>query len=256
MMTRGDRSSQRLRVSAASVCGPVRLRNEDMVFCGSRCLRDGALEETVELGLRTAPYLVGVCDGMGGHSGGAEASALVSQRLVQTVGRWRSELSAAEIAAGLAEALHDAHRELAVRAMVAPADADAGTTCTALCWASGAITLAHVGDSRCYRGRDGFWMPLTMDHTEPGVPGALTFAVGGRVGQPLPETFVHDHSSSCLPGDVFVVMSDGVLAALGGNDPEALEAVLCETSADVMVAMALRQRGPDNVSVVRVEVLP
>lgn len=244
-----------IRGSAASLCGPTRQRNEDMAVLGGRCVRDGtATMEWTREGA-TRPFLAGVLDGLGGHQGGDQASARVAERLAATVWRWSAGLTAAELSEGLVQALGDAHRELHDLGRDDPAKAGCGTTCTALVATAGALVLLHVGDSRCYRRRDGLWKQLTQDHTVVMPDGSgqriarLIYAVGADLPE-LPPELVEDLTEKSFAGDVYLLMSDGVLAA-AGDAP--LEEIFDAPDAQGILERALMHGGPDNLTAVRLE---
>jgi protein phosphatase len=245
-----------IRASAASLCGPTRPRNEDMAVLGGRCVRDGAAEAEWEREGAARPFLAAVLDGLGGHQGGDQASARVAERLAATAWRWSAGCSAVDLAAGLAETLTDAHRELSELVRQDPSRGGCGTTCTALLAAADAFLLLHVGDTRCYRRRDGVWKLLTQDHalvipdgSGKGIP-RLIYAVGADLPE-LPPDLVEDLTEKCWPGDVYVLVTDGVLAAAGSDT--ALEAALEAPDARGMLDVALANGGPDNATAVRLE---
>ena len=113
-----------------------------------------------------------VCDGMGGAAAGEVASALAAQMFLEALRAGPDGMSGAEAeekrletAAVLAN--HAVYRQ----ASSSPELAGMGTTLVALLYApalektAAALTLVHVGDSRCYRWRDGVLAPLTLDHS-------------------------------------------------------------------------------------------
>lgn len=223
--------------------GRVRARNED------------ALLQRPERGL------FAVADGMGGHAGGDVASRIAVDVVDELTAR-----PASDPGAQLKAAIHAAHA-----AILKAADADAalagmGTTFTAL-WlrADGrAGVIAHVGDSRAYRYRDGVLARLTRDQTwvqlqvDAGVlsedqarhhpySAMLTCALGIEDVDLEVQTFDID----CQPGDLFLLCTDGLLARLDDAD---LEATLAEQPdldaiADALIDRANAAGGPDNISV-------
>ncbi len=154
--------------------------------------------------------------------------------------------------------LNDARRELEEVGRLSPELEGLGTTCTALVVTDAAFLLVHVGDSRCYRRRDGVWKALTIDHsvTFPNGTGhqtaGLTHAVGAGVPA-LPSDLVTDLSDKCFPGDVYVLITDGVLNATASD--AALEGALDAPDAQGIVDAALVNGGPDNATAVRLEIL-
>jgi PPM family protein phosphatase len=247
-----------VRATAASYCGPTRQRNEDMAVIGGRCVRDAAAEAEWAREGATRPFLVAALDGLGGHQGGDQASAQVAERLAAAVWRWSSGCSAVELAAGLGETMTDAHRELGEVGREDTTRAGCGTTCTALLVAADAFLMVHVGDTRCYRRRDGLWKQLTQDHSVMMPDGSgqkisrLIYAVGADLPE-LPPDLVEDLSGKCFPGDVYLLVTDGVLAAAGSE--AALEAALEAPDAKSVVDKALAHGGPDNATAVRLELV-
>ncbi|RYY97280.1 MAG: serine/threonine-protein phosphatase, partial [Comamonadaceae bacterium] len=127
------------------------------------------------------------------------------------------------------------------------------TTLTALVLRGQSFTLAHVGDTRAYLLRQGQIEQLTEDHVMGGADFShrLTRAVG------LEDRVAVDYrQGEVLPGDVFVLLSDGVhnevsarqilqWAGDGGAQP------LAERLADA----ASRQGSRDNLTALVVRVL-
>jgi protein phosphatase len=229
-----------------------------MAVLGGACVRDGASETTWDREGAAGPFLAAVLDGLGGHEGGDQASARVAERLAATVGRWSAGCSAVDLAAGLTETLTNAHRELSEMRRERPSRAGCGTTCTALLTGRDAFLLLHVGDTRCYRRRDGVWKLLTQDHavvipdgSGAGIP-RLIYAVGADLPE-LPSDPVEDLTEKCWPGDVYVLLTDGVLAAAGSDT--ALEAALEAPDARGVLDLVLANGGPDNATAVRLEVV-
>lgn len=230
-----------------------------MALLGSLLVRDESVGGAWARAGATRPFIAAVLDGLGGHQGGDQASARVARRLATSVGRWALDVTAAELGEGMRGALGDARRELAEAGARDEGMAGAGTTCTALLVADSAFVLVHVGDSRCYRRRDGVWKQMTSDHAlvVPDASGArvarLTHAVGGGVGE-LPNDLVTDLTGMCFPGDVYLLVTDGVVAAVG-NDAE-LEPVLDAHDAQGVLDRALaRGDAPDNATAVRLEII-
>lgn len=102
-----------------------------------------------------------VCDGMGGHVGGAQASALAVRTIHDAIATSdlsdvREALSQAVQAANLAifEAARKNHRLTGM-----------GTTCVVAAISDSAAWFAHVGDSRAYLVRSGHVQQMTRDHT-------------------------------------------------------------------------------------------
>jgi protein phosphatase len=206
------------------------------------------------------PHLLAVCDGMGGHAAGDVASSVALGRLVALDG----ESHGGDALAQLERALHEANAELRERAASDPGLQGMGTTATAVVLHGQRISMAHIGDSRCYRWRDGELTRLTHDHTFVQSlvdEGRITEEEADRHPQRSVITRVlsgHPDDDADLsvretrPGDRYVVCSDGLtgvvrdqtLAELLGehDDPAAC--------AEALVSLALRGGGADNITCV------
>lgn len=204
-----------------------------------------------------------VADGMGGHAGGAVASELAVEAIATVfLGEPGSSrvltnvpLPADELVQSLAAANESIRRVAARDAALA----EMGTTIVAarFCPYRGRVYVGHVGDSRCYRLRNGALELLTRDHTmaEQGFSGSsaahLSRAVGPNevVEADVAVLEMHYH-------DVFLLCSDGLTKMV---TDDAIRGVLLtergvRASASALVARANEAGGHDNVTVVVVHV--
>src|SRR5215831_5425430 len=113
-------------------------------------------------------HLFIVADGMGGHLGGEQASALavetIEQFLLNTLG-WLFGLSGDEVLTEFQQALRVADHRIVEAAAQKPQLFGMGTTVT-MAYATGkTLYVAHVGDSRLYLWRRGDLHHVTHDHT-------------------------------------------------------------------------------------------
>jgi protein phosphatase len=146
-----------LQHALLSDCGVRRQINED------RCLVN-ALER-----------LFIVCDGMGGHAGGELASRLACE----TIERFVTDTRQGQVstlpypfdpqlepeANRLSMAIRVANRRVYDTAAHTPALAGMGSTVVCALVEGRRVHVAHVGDSRAYRFRDGRLRALTRDHS-------------------------------------------------------------------------------------------
>ena len=104
--------------------------------------------------------LFAVADGMGGAQAGEVASGIavsvLDGGLPQGAGRVEQRL---------AGAVRDANGQIHQRSRTEPDLSGMGTTFTGVYLGEEDVTVAHVGDSRAYRWRDGSLEPLTDDHS-------------------------------------------------------------------------------------------
>ncbi len=236
----------KLSSAAGTHVGLIRPQNEDSHLC--------------------AHPLYAVADGLGGHAAGEVASALMVERL----GEISIDDAATPDAAQreLAEAVRDANRRIHQSATDDPAHAGMGTTVTAALAVDDTLCLAHVGDSRAYLLRDDELTRLTEDHTP------VQRAV--RAGVISPEEALHHPSRHVLAqavgldidvevdtptvelrsGDRIVLCTDGMTDPIPDADIPGLIADR-DTPEDVvetLITAALQRGGPDNVTIVAIDV--
>lgn len=139
----------RLRVSAAELSDVGQLREENQDYC-----RSGAVGKLL---------VYTVCDGMGGHAGGRQASQLAVQTLFERFKKGRKR----DYGARLVAAIEDANAAVWDASISDPSLRGMGTTCVTLLVhpQSKKLWIAHVGDSRCYRSRGSQLQLMTRDHT-------------------------------------------------------------------------------------------
>src|SRR5262245_36662790 len=178
--------------------GRKRRRNEDNFVCD--------------------PPLFAVADGMGGAQAGELASALAATAL-----RERSDRRPGG-EAQVVELVQEANRRVHQRALDDASASGMGTTMTVALFGEddASVTIGHVGDSRAYILRDGRLEQLTDDHSlvaELVRRGELSEAeaevhpqrsVITRALGTDPDVDVDAFTVSAVPGDVFLICSDGL----------------------------------------------
>ncbi len=259
-MNRQQPSAHDLQVGLASDPGRVRERNEDAALAW-QCLLAQSGQAPLPLGL----YVL--ADGLGGHAGGAQASALAVQLAAEHVIREICLPLLAEEGGGagpppiheiLRGSVRTAHQALLHRLP------EAGTTLTlALVLAEG-VYLAHVGDSRAYAGQRGRLRQLTRDHSvaarlaemgqatddELDAQQNVLYKALGQGAELEPEIRYHDLEQ----GQYLLLCCDG----LWGKVPDEEMAAIVEATPtpDIacqnLVARANEYGGEDNISVILV----
>ena len=145
-----------LDVANRSDPGMVRAHNEDSIFV------DGS-------------GLAILADGMGGYNAGEVASGIavsvIKEGLLPELMSGR-DLSKVDINTGLTHAamllqhqIAAANKGIYEAAQSRPECAGMGTTVVAAVFHGNRVSIAHVGDSRCYRLRGGKFEQLTRDHS-------------------------------------------------------------------------------------------
>jgi protein phosphatase len=134
-----------------SDAGKVRDHNEDFARAYVPTTPDDAWDR--------GPLWV-VCDGMGGHAAGEVASRLATETAISVWG----EGSAGPPSNALRSAVRAANTAVCEAGMET-GKRGMGTTLCAITLAGAEAFIANVGDSRCYRVRDGQCEQLTTDHS-------------------------------------------------------------------------------------------
>jgi protein phosphatase len=192
-----------------------------------------------------------VCDGMGGAPAGDVASTIAVKAVRESYVLFRGmKLSVKD---SLEHALMAANAAVWGDAKEHPERAHMGTTAVALVVHRGKVTIAHVGDSRCYMLRAGALRCQTEDHrgqfqAPEGLRTCLTRAIGEG-----PSIRVTCREIATKPGDVFLLCSDGVWESL---EPQEIAIYMdVREAADHLLQACLRASAQDNVSgiVVRVK---
>ncbi|MGI8953959.1 MAG: PP2C family protein-serine/threonine phosphatase [Nocardioidaceae bacterium] len=204
-----------------------------------------------------------LADGMGG----AAAGDLASSEVMNIVRRLDAPLEGDPLEA-LAGAVHRANDRLAEVIEGDSTVEGMGTTLTALLWDGQAFGLAHIGDSRGYRLRDGDLSQITHDHTF-----VQSLVDEGRISPD--EARTHPHRSLILrvllgaddnepdldmvevqPGDRYLLCSDGLSDMIDDESiREALGLENIDIAAVELVNRALAGGGHDNITCVIAEVV-
>lgn len=230
----------RIESSAKTHQGCVRDHNED-----GYCSREG-------------DGLWAVADGMGGHEGGEWASA----ELVERLGKLDLPLDFERACQSVAEAISDANR--AILAEARERRRQMGSTIVVLIVREQEYAVLWVGDSRAYVLRDGQLIHLSRDHTqvqemvERGMM-SVEDAAGHPMGHILSravgveeEVRVDRVTGEVLPGDVFLLSSDGLHGYVEERDILRVLRGSPEQAPDDLVELTLANGAPDNVTVIAV----
>jgi PPM family protein phosphatase len=137
--------------------GRVREDNQDSFLCLD--LSSGAAVPP------PFPWLLAVADGIGGHTGGAQASDLAIRTLEQEIRAGSAGPDAADPQGLLERAFQKANRIIFETASKLPNSAGMGTTLVAALAGPGGAFVSNVGDSRAYIVRQGRLYPVTQDHS-------------------------------------------------------------------------------------------
>lgn len=208
-----------------------------------------------------------VCDGMGGHVGGATASKIAVKTILDNLAT--TYYDDPRIAIG--ESIDIANRAILNEAEAHPELSGMGSTCVLLIVRDGKVYIGHVGDSRIYLIRSKKIVQLTKDHSYVQMlvdRGEITQEQAERhprkneitnaLGIPnmTPATVADD---AIIPeaGDCFLLCSDG-LSGMVSN--EVINKVISKQSelnaqerVDRLVMLANENGGVDNITAQMVE---
>jgi protein phosphatase len=208
---------------------------------------------------RTQGHLFLVADGMGAHAVGEMASELAAGIIPHAYHKQVRQFSPAQ---ALRKAFIEANSSIHHRGQRNREFEGMGTTSTALLLRPEGVWIAHVGDSRAYRIRDGSIQQLSFDHSlvweyarrqrvDPdqvhGIPSNVIVRSLGP--EPLVQVDV-EGPHPLQEGDVYVLCSDGLSGPVSDNEIGAVASVLPPSEAcHFLVDLANLRGGPDNITV-------
>lgn len=240
-----------LAVGARSDVGMIRSGNEDNFFA--------------EANDRRGVFVV--ADGMGGHAAGEVASEMAVQIVARHLLPLASVLDA-DAADRVVQSLRDANRAIFERMLAEVDKQGMGTTASVLLLSDDQFLVGQIGDSRVYLLRDGALRQLTKDHSyvQEQVDAGLLTPEQARY-HPYSNVITRCVGASeavdadvyrgqVLPGDVFLVASDGLT---GMVDDRRLQQLLLARSGpgrivDALIAEANGRGGLDNITAIVVQV--
>lgn len=242
--------------------GNIFEHNEDNIYVGGR-FRDDLTKQNVIIrgGIQEAPFAYAVFDGLGGGSCGEVASYIAATEFHSRAKTGRAEAEAF---------VSDAHK--AIRQFAEKNQAHSmGTTAAVLQIEDETAYVFNVGDSRVYLFRDGGLERLSKDHsirqlmidsglikeseaTAGPYSNDLTQFIGmGSEEEIEPEAY--EKTISILPGDLFLLCSDGLTGEMEEDDIcELLKKDAGKQPEDIALDLSMQAvkkgKGRDNVSVI------
>jgi serine/threonine protein phosphatase PrpC len=266
----------RLQVRSHGVSdkGRVRESNEDQFLIAELAkamdIVGSSIAQPRTVFSRQRAHLFAVADGMGGHSAGAQASALAVSSIegfVLESLRWFSDVRSddAGLLRDFRSALVDADARLIEAGARDSGMTGMGTTMTVAWCQDAELRVLHVGDSRCYLARNGVLHQLTQDHTlvgelvrnrvitpEQASEHAMRHVITNAVGGDSPGVHVEVQRTGIEAGDALLLCSDGLTGMVADDaicavlSAEADPRVACER----LLAAALAAGGKDNVTLI------
>ena len=239
----------RYQFSAQTDLGLTRKNNEDSVVF------DAATQTMI------------LADGMGGYNAGEIASGMATAFIKSELSRWLAEVGhsvgVAELRRAMQICVDNANLSIFNAASSNAQYAGMGTTLVVGVFLGESLVLGHIGDSRCYRVREGALEQITKDHsvlqeqidaglttpaqaeTSP-IKNLLTRALGVDA-----QVVLEVNEYAVLPGDLYMMCSDGLSDMV--NNPAIAKILLTETALELvaqeLITAANAQGGRDNTSV-------
>ena len=250
-----------LEVASATDPGMVRSHNEDSIATDA------------QIGLAV------LADGMGGYNAGEVASGIavammtteMKQALEQQDPHIRDSASGEPLAVALVkENSAKANAAIFQTAKSQPQYAGMGTTLVVALFYDNQMTVGHIGDSRLYRLRQDQFEQITRDHSllQEQIDSGMISKEQARFSQNKnlvtravgidPEVETEVHTYDVMPGDIYLLCSDGLSDMVVDDDIQAtLETLQANLplAAKQLVQLANDNGGRDNVSVILVRVL-
>ena len=219
-----------------------------------------------------------VADGMGGHASGEVASKMAAETIGEFYQRTKDEEATwpykMDKARGYEEnrlitGIKLANLRIYEAAQKDPHKHSMGTTVVGILVVEDGVLIAHVGDSRVYRVRDGKMEQLTADHSLLNDYIKMKRLSAEEIENfPLKNVIVRALGMKSTVkvdtvldrpeiGDVYVLCSDGLCGPV--SDPEIQRIVGShqdlQTAANKLIESANEAGGPDNITVVLTKVM-
>ena len=255
--------------------GKVRATNQDQ-FLVAVLLKALQVEHTnlPQRKVRQSPdrsHLFVVADGMGGHAGGEQASAMAIdsvETFILGTFKWFAELKEPgqdQVLADFQMALSEANARVLAEARDWPELRGMGTTLTLAYSLNDVLFVAHVGDTRCYLCRQAILYRLTHDHTlveemvrsgivpiEDADKHHLRHVITNAVGGSSANLRVEVHKLQLEDSDRVLLCSDGLTGMLTDDEINKIlhTEVEPEEACRQLVARANEAGGRDNITAV------
>jgi protein phosphatase len=204
-----------------------------------------------------------VADGMGGHAVGEKASAKASREIPMIYAKHVHD----GVVTALRRAFQEANAGIHAIGQENPEFRGLGTTATAIVIREEGAWIAHVGDSRAMRVRDGVLAQLSFDHSYVWemarrmniAPEELADVKKNVIIRSLgPDPLVQVDIEGPHPlqtGDIFILCSDGLSNVVEPDEIGAISAAFSpEEAGKILVELANLRGGPDNITVIIIKV--
>jgi len=264
-MIRVSKNQEKVKICAKTDIGIKHRQNEDHFLIVND--RNGHYD------IDSLGMLFAVADGMSGHKGGAKASHLACEGLLDYYTERATSINQKNIAGSRLKILEDifyqVHLKIHNHSLKDKVYERMGTTLSALVYLDHKALIAHVGDSRIYRFRNNTLEKLTQDHTMAELSVEMGYikpedvennpqrhVLMNVIGQGLDE--VQTRMEKVETGDLFLLCTDGLHHVLKDDTiREILEDFSQEEGVcDILIREAIEQGSTDNITVIAVHFVP
>ena len=218
-----------------------------------------------------------LADGMGGHNAGDVASRLCLEKLDtilasaldKSLSKLRPNKGVSREATLVRRSINKANTAIYENSLDNQDRKGMGTTLVMALFYDNRVVVAHIGDSRVYRLRKNKLTQVTADHSlvrellekgaisaEEAIDNPYSHVITKAVGI-QPRVIPEIHEYSVLPGDTFLLCSDGLTDRVSDKEiEETLVAAggLWEKAVQRLIDLANQYGGHDNISVILVGV--
>ena len=265
-MEKNNNQKNKFIIECAGRCvkGNYREKNQDNFYIHGKYMdADYTGVDTIVLGTvkegetDVKPELIAVFDGMGGGERGEIASYEAARCSDEYMQKLKSPAEGSEtkileqLCKEINRRIYDAGERYAVSLM--------GSTIAACYFYRGRVWSCNVGDSRCYRVRDGVIEKLSEDHVEElyyidmvknnKKPGLIQY-LGMDPEEIILEPSIK--SGDMRDKDTYLICSDGLTDMVAEADIVSIinEASNAEEAVTKLVNLALENRGKDNITAI------
>ncbi len=245
-----------LEIAAVTDVGMRRANNQDAFI--------SLPADTLDRFLRRGHLFV-VADGMGAHAAGELASRMAADK----IGQYYLQQSPMDSETALRMAVQEANSDIHRRGQQNPEFYNMGTTASSMVILPEGVIVAHVGDSRVYRLRDGKFEQLTFDHSlvwEMQASGQVH--PNSALSQSIPKNVITrslgpsaevvvdmEGPFPVKEGDRFLLCSDGLSGQVADEEIGPILASLDpDLAARFLIDLANLRGGPDNSTLIIVHV--
>ncbi|MCH5235393.1 MAG: serine/threonine-protein phosphatase [Muribaculaceae bacterium] len=246
-----DNSIGKISYYAVSDVGCVRTNNEDMAYVAGKLIRDGETKGEVVLSEENPVIAFAVADGMGGYEGGEVASEIVCRSFSSFIKKGLPKEDSETIEA-IKQWAVNANNLVLETGKLRPELSEMGTTLVGMIIDKNSLFIINIGDSRCYRLRNGILKQLSTDHSErertgnPNTPSNLIYNFLGN----YPKDFFSDISIyEPISGDSYLFCSDGLSDLVSD---EMIEENFFNPQK--LIELAKEEGGRDNITLITIQI--